>query len=614
MNLSWNPVIFLDISGSVLMLLLSWRCAVLSRQHANKKPDDIFRNYLFLFTLAIVFFACSRSFGHLIKQILLLNDMEPIWKHISPFSGAINSITFVVIFAFGLYSRRFQKVHLEMEYYKNNLEEMITVRTEELEKAKNTLENILNNSNPINITDINYDLIQANAAYYKIWPRPEKATDCFKCFESRPGTHCHTADCPLAQIIAGSEIVFNEVSKEINGERKDYIVTAKPFRDIDGKLIGMVESFQDITHRKQAETAIRESENRFRQIFATNPDPVILATLTNGKIIDVNNAFIVATGIQRIDALGYNSEELGLWAEKKTREPFREMLQKHGEVNNFEASFSALNGETKTGLLSARILKLNNEPCILTVIRDVTREKAAEHALIEMDQKKSEFISAAAHELNTPLCAIMGFTELLLNPDMVGSFTEEQKQGFLSEVYDRGESLSRIIDDLLDFSRSESGQAVTLDLKQADLVGILNKTIAYYQSNNLERSFTLELPEETVNSTLLVDRHRIIQVLENLMSNAVKYSSNGSEIVVKSTSSPAGWEISIEDSGIGMSQEQLERVFDKFYRVDSSDTGVSGLGLGMSITRQIVESHGGMISVESTLGTGTRVCFTLPAQ
>ncbi len=596
------------------MLLFSCWCALLSRQHANKKPDDIFRNYLFLFTMVIVFFAFSRSFGHLIKQILLLNDMELAWKQISPLSGAINSATFVVIFAFGLYSQRFQKIHLEMEYYKNNLEEMITVRTEELEKAKNTLENILNNSNPINITGADFELIQANAAYYAIWPRSEETTESFKCFESRPGAHCHTANCPLTQIFAGSEIVFNEVSKEIDGETKNFIVTAKPFRDIDGKLIGMVESFQDITDRKLAETAMRESENRFRQIFATNPDPVILAHLGNGNIIDVNIAFITATGIQRMDALGFNYEELGIWAEDAIRKPFREMLQKDGEVNNFEAAFKAINGEFRTGLLSARLLNLKSESCVLIVIRDVTSEKAAERALVEMDRKKSEFISAAAHELNTPLCAIMGFTDLLLNPEMVGSFTEEQKQAFLAEVYDRGESLSRIIDDLLDFSRTESGQTLALDLKQADLVDMLNKTIARYRSINPERSFELELTEETDKSLVLIDRHRVIQVLENLLSNAVKYSPAGSMIAVKGNSSREGWKIGIEDSGIGMSQEQVERVFDKFYRVDSSDIGVSGLGLGMSIARQIVEAHGGNISLVSTLGAGTRVSFTLPAQ
>ena len=190
MSVPWSPVIFIDIAGSALMLLLSFWCAAFSRQLTRRRPDDVFLNYLFLFTLAIVFFAVSRSFGHLIKQVLLLNDMETIWQDISPFSGAVNSVAFVVIFAFGISFHRFQKVHMEIEYYKNNLEEMIAERTEELEESKNTLENILNNSNPINITGVNFDLLQANQAYYALWPGTEGCAATIKCYESRHGIRC----------------------------------------------------------------------------------------------------------------------------------------------------------------------------------------------------------------------------------------------------------------------------------------------------------------------------------------------------------------------------------------------------------------------------------------
>jgi PAS domain-containing protein len=256
----------------------------------------VFRNYLFLFTVAIAFFAVSRSFGHLVKQVLLLNDMGPVWKQISPFSGAVNSTTFVVIFAFGIYFRRFQKVHQEIEYYKGNLEEMIAQRTDELEKSRNVLENILNNSNPINITNTNFDLVRANDAYYSYWPVVGKG-ETTKCYESRPGGHCHTDDCPLKLIVEGHDEVVQEVTKDIDGEIKDFIVTARPFRDLDGTLIGMVESFQDITLRKRAERAMQESEERFRLVFESNPDPVVLARLEDGKFLDVNKAFEESTGM-----------------------------------------------------------------------------------------------------------------------------------------------------------------------------------------------------------------------------------------------------------------------------------------------------------------------------
>ena len=115
MEVSWTTVIFVDILGSILTVVIALWSILLSREWTNKKPDDIFRHYIFLLTLAFVFFAISRSFGHLVKQILLLNDMGSIWQQISPFSGAINSTAFVVIFAFGIFFHRFQKIHFERE-------------------------------------------------------------------------------------------------------------------------------------------------------------------------------------------------------------------------------------------------------------------------------------------------------------------------------------------------------------------------------------------------------------------------------------------------------------------------------------------------------------------
>jgi len=123
------------------------------------------------------------------------------------------------------------------------------------------------------------------------------------------------------------------------------------------------------------------------------------------------------------------------------------------------------------------------------------------------------------------------------------------------------------------------------------------------------------MPEDArKKSTVLIDRHRINQVLENLLNNAAKYSSQDTEILLRCSLKEDCWEISIKDHGIGMTMEQCERVFDKFYRADSSDTAVSGLGLGMNIAKQVVNLHGGRIWVDSIHGKGMTVTFTLPRQ
>ena len=278
MIVSWIPVILVDIFGSVLTLGIALLCAVSAWRWLKQMTEDIFRQYVFLLTLAIVFFAISRSFGHLMKQVLLLNDMTAAWNLISPFSGAINSAIFIIIFAFGIYFHRVQKVNLEIEKYRKDLESLVVERTgqlkdtnkalqneiserrhveEELRQANITLENVLDSSNPLCITNMDFEVVKANKAYLGIWPKMILNDDKrIKCFASRPGLLCHTDDCPLQQIISGrEEVTFESAKYHIKGQTKTFIVSARPFRDASGNLLGIVESFQDITERIKAETA-----------------------------------------------------------------------------------------------------------------------------------------------------------------------------------------------------------------------------------------------------------------------------------------------------------------------------------------------------------------------
>jgi PAS domain S-box-containing protein len=614
MSVPWTPVIVLDIAGSLLVLLIAIRCAVLANRYVKARPEDSFLNYLFLFTLAIVCFALSRSFGHLVKQLLLLGGMVDTWRQVAPYSGATNSTTFVVIFAFSVYFHRFEKVYAEIEYYKNNLEEMIADRTWELERSKNTLQNILDNASPINITGVNFDLLQANHAYYEIWPADDSGGVPPKCYESRPGDQCHTDRCPLQQVLAGSDEVQGEVSKMIEGESRNFLLTARPFHDVDGTLIGMVESFLEITMSKRAERAMRESEERFRQIFESSPDPVVLSSADDGTIIDVNRAFEIATAVPRPAALGRTSGELGFWSNDERRLEFIDKLRSIGRLDNFEADFTVRDGRRKTGLLSARRINIAERSCIVMVIRDITTEKEAERALREMDRVKSEFISTAAHELNTPLSTILGYSEMLLDSEQFGDFDAEQKVQFIQEIHDRGEALCHLVEALLDIGRIETGHQMPLELQQTDLTETLRKKAEFFLVGGHNHAIHLELNGQAEQPLIMLDRHRINQVLDNLLSNAVKYSPDGGDITLGGGYKDGLWEIRIEDHGIGMTPEQVERIFDKFYRADRSDTAVSGLGLGMSIARQIIEAHGGKIVVESTSGKGTTVSFTLPVR
>jgi len=380
---------------------------------------------------------------------------------------------------------------------------------------------------------------------------------------------------------------------------------------VDGNL-NLHTIWRDISKRKQAESAKEESEALFRYTFEANPDPVIITKISDGSIIDVNNAFELATGVLKRDVLGRNSEQLELWCNIELRQTFLEKLRIYGEVTNFEADFKIHGGQIKTGLLSARIIQVKKEPCMLLVTRDNTKEKATKQALVEENQTKNDFISTTAHELKTPLTAILGFSELLLDPLSSQSLSEEQKGEFLHQIYERGEDLHQLIKDLLDISRIDSGLGSPMNLQEADLTVLLKKAFNYYKIHEPDYSFELILPQEPCDSILNIDSKRICQILDNLISNAVKYSPKESNIVLKGEQTPDGGKISVKDHGIGMSQDQSSKIFDKFYRANPSNSKVEGLGLGMSIVKQIVEDHKGTIYIESTLGTGTTISINLP--
>ncbi|MDW7645371.1 MAG: ATP-binding protein [Desulfuromonadales bacterium] len=239
----------------------------------------------------------------------------------------------------------------------------------------------------------------------------------------------------------------------------------------------------------------------------------------------------------------------------------------------------------------------------ITLLHDVTRER-------EIDRMKSEFIATAAHELSTPLAVIMGYAELLqTHQDETG---DEQSRDYAQTIYDKVQHLEKIVDDLLNLSRIESGRVIVLHRAPCNMGECLLKVVNPYQREEGKHHFEIAVPQAVTE--VLVDKDKMAQVLDNLVSNAVKYSPEGGTIRVEGQKLEDRLLVTVEDQGIGMTPAQVERVFEKFYRADASDTAIGGLGLGMSIARTIVEMHGGKIWVESEAGRGTKVSFTIPLE
>lgn len=376
-------------------------------------------------------------------------------------------------------------------------------------------------------------------------------------------------------------------------------------------MVGFYKMIPSLQKAEQNEQYLHESEERFRQMFEGNPDSVILAKLDSGEIIDVNPSFELQTGFKRDDMLGRNPSELDLLGSQKSWTKCVELMQRTGGVNNFETAFKIKGGTVLPSLLSAQEVMISGEPCTLMVIRDITKLKEAELALLETDRVRSEFVSTAAHELRTPLSVVTGYAEILTDPDICNQFSSKEQYDFLEEIKAKGFVLNKIIDDLLDLNRIDSGLKFGLQFELINPSSLIKKAFEQFQLQSNSHRFCLDLSPDN-DFEVECDGQRVLQVLANLLSNAIKYSPKKSLVTLSSIHHPERFEFSVIDNGIGMTPDQVEQVFDKFYRVDSSDTAISGLGLGMSIVKQIVDGHNGTVTIESTIGKGTCVKVQLP--
>jgi signal transduction histidine kinase len=238
--------------------------------------------------------------------------------------------------------------------------------------------------------------------------------------------------------------------------------------------------------------------------------------------------------------------------------------------------------------------------------------------LKELDKLKSTFLANVSHELRTPMNTIIGYTELLI--DRVDGPVNEEQEKSLKKVATNAKHLLRLINDVLDISKMESGE-VELEIKELDLKWLIDAVTPTFEPLIKQKGLTLAINIDEGLPFIYGDEERIKQILINLLSNAIKFTHRGgitisakpSERGIKSGEPPIFAEICVEDTGIGIKEDDLGRIFDKFVQVDPSTVRqYEGTGLGLSIVKGLVSLHKGMIWVTSTYGKGSRFCFILP--
>jgi len=425
-----------------------------------------------------------------------------------------------------------------------------------------------------------------------------------------------------------------------DGTEMDCLMTSTIRKAEDGSILGYQGIIRDITDFKLAERKIKDyaenletmveertkelnhalydteqARDRIDGILKSVGDGLIVTDLYN-RVILMNRAAEDLLGVRLSDII---NRPIDFAIEDKTlRERIKNTLSKKEEGYQFDFELPGKDGENPR-IIRARTSMIKDKSGahtgIITAMHDVTYER-------EVDRMKTEFISTAAHELRTPLTSIQGFSELLTTRDDI---TEEEKNECLSYINTQSVNLANIINDLLDISRIESGKGFSLNKAPCNINELMRETVPYFQMHSKKHQFDLILPEEPLEA--MVDPGKLRQVFENILSNAVKYSPEGGAIRLeaKLIGEFGMWngqleemdkrpaiEVAISDEGMGMTPDQVAKIFDKFYRADYSNTPIPGTGLGMSIVKYLVEAHGGEVFVESTQGKGTRVRFTIP--
>jgi PAS domain S-box-containing protein len=419
-----------------------------------------------------------------------------------------------------------------------------------------------------------------------------------------------------------------EQHRRPDGQNSYVHVLKAPVRNADGAIVGTQGMFWDVTPRFQAEQAQRRSDARFRRLVESNVIGVMICNLS-GQIFEANDAYLELVGYTRQDlAEGRVNWEAMTPPEHRAKDEHAvAQLRAHGTAIPWEKEYIRKDGRRVPVLLGVTLVEETSDECICFVV-DISERKraevqlrAAKEAADAASQAKSQFLANMSHEVRTPMNAIIGMTELVLNTPL----SAEQRE-YLTMVLDSSESLLAVINDVLDFSKVEAGK-LKLDKLVFDLRETLGDTMKTLAVRAHAKSLELACHiDQRVPVNVVGDPGRLRQIVVNLVGNAIKFTDEG-EVVLRAELGRAADDerdgeqqrdgegvllhFSVSDTGVGIPDELRAAIFFAFEQGDSSTTRrFGGTGLGLAIAASLVELMQGNIWVDSEVGKGSTFHFT----
>ena len=415
-----------------------------------------------------------------------------------------------------------------------------------------------------------------------------------------------TRDIPVIFISALGDVLDKVKAFQVGGV--DYVTKPFQIEEVLARLqthltiCKLQQQLQTQNIKLQQEIKERAAaEEKFAKAFRSCPNPISIATIAEGRFVDVNSSFLAMSGYRQAEIIGHTIAEIHLESAVAAYAEIVKQSREQGFVHNQEFQFRTKYGEIKTVLLSVELIELAGTPCTLSIMNDITEHKRLEN----------EFISLVSHELRTPMTSMMGALDLL-SSGQLGTLTAQGQQ-VLNIGIKNTERLIRLVNDILDLERMKSGK-ITMQRVEYDIAKLLTHAIETMQPMAEQAQIKLSLELLNADSLdLWIDPDRILQTLTNLLSNAIKFSEPNQTVYVKAVAQSNWVQIAVEDAGRGIPTNKLQAIFERFQQVDASDSRQKGgTGLGLAICRHIIEQHEGKIWVESVLGQGSTFYFNLP--
>lgn len=400
--------------------------------------------------------------------------------------------------------------------------------------------------------------------------------------------------------------------RNLSGRRKDGTefsvdISLTPLDTPQGLLVAA--AVRDATERKEAEA-------RFESLLEAAPDAIVVAD-DHGIITVANHRATDLFGYSRDELIGHPVEMLVPKRNRDAHPDLRQGYVSHPAVRPMGAGLQlwALRKDGSSFPVDISLSPLETPAGILVsaAVRDITDRLAAEEALRAAKEEaeqasmaKSEFLSRMSHELRTPLTAILGFTELL----QLGGMPTDQRDLFVDRTHRAGQHLLSLINDVLDISRVEAG-SLALSIEAADAAQLVEEATELIAP--MAESRRIAIANTAHEAAVMADTGRLRQVLLNLLSNAVKYNRESGSIAISSKADDGFVSITVSDTGPGIAARDLPRLFQPFERLGVQTGEIEGTGIGLAISRGLMDLMGGTIDVTSAVGEGTRFTIRLPA-